>query len=36
MKKEIIVCDKCKKEFDEKTSIYATIYINENGYPKER
>ena len=36
MKKEIIVCDKCKKEFEEKTSIYATIYINENGYPKER
>lgn len=36
MKKEIIVCDKCKKEFEEKTSIYATIYINTNGMPTER
>lgn len=31
MKKEIIVCDKCKKEFEEKTSDYVTIFINSNG-----
>ena len=36
MKKEVIVCDKCNKEVEEKTSIYATIYINENGYPTSR
>ena len=36
MKKEIIVCDKCKKEFEEKNSIYATIFINSNGCVNDR
>ena len=31
MKKEMIICDKCHKEFEEKTSIYATVFINSNG-----
>lgn len=31
MKKEIIICDKCKKEFEAKQSVYASIFINENG-----
>ena len=36
MKKEVIVCDKCKKEFEEKTSIYATVFINSKGYVNDR
>ena len=36
MRKEIIVCDKCKKEVEEKTSIYATIFINSNGLVNDR
>lgn len=31
MKKEIIVCDKCHKEFEEKTPVYATVFINADG-----
>ena len=36
MKKEIIVCDKCKKEFEEKTSIYATVLAYSNGCANDR
>lgn len=31
MKKEIIVCDKCGKEFEKKTSVHATLFITTNG-----
>ena len=31
-----IICDKCHKEFEEKTSIFATIFINTNGVATER
>lgn len=36
MKKEIIVCDKCKKEMEAKKSIYATVFINSNGLANDR
>ena len=36
MKKETIICDKCHKEFEEKTSIYATIFISSNGRVNDR
>ena len=29
MKKETIICDKCHKEIEAKTSIYTTIVINQ-------
>ena len=31
MKRKIIVCDKCQKEFEEETTVYASIYITEKG-----
>lgn len=31
MKKNIIVCDKCGKEFEEKNSVHATVFITSNG-----
>lgn len=36
MKKEIIVCDKCHKEFEEETSVYATVFINADGLVNSR
>lgn len=36
MKKETIICDKCHKEFEEKTSIYATVFINSNECVNDR
>lgn len=36
MKKAIIECDKCHKEFEEKSSCFATIFINTNGVATER
>ena len=31
MKRNMIVCDKCQKEFEEEKSVYASLYITENG-----
>ena len=36
MKKAIVICDLCHKEYDEKTSKYASIFLNENGMAYER
>lgn len=36
MKKAMIECDMCKKVFEEKTTTFATIFINKNGMPTER
>ena len=33
MKKAVIECDYCHKHFNEETSFYATVFINENGIP---
>ena len=32
----MIICDKCHKEFEEKTSIYATVFISSNGCVNDR
>lgn len=36
MLKQIIVCDKCGKEFEEKTSVHATLFITEEGTATSR
>lgn len=36
MKKAMIECDICHKECEEKTSTFATLFINENGRITER
>ena len=36
MKKSVIVCDKCRKEIEEKTSTFVTCFVNRNGFAVER
>lgn len=36
MKKSMIECDFCHKEFEEKTGIFVTFFVNENGKATER
>ena len=36
MKKEVIVCDKCRKEFEEATADYATVFIHNDGLINDR
>ena len=30
MKKTVIVCDKCHKEFEEETTAHVTVFVNSN------
>ena len=36
MKKTVIVCDKCHKEFEEQPSVYVTVFVNSNGTVSNR
>lgn len=36
MERKMIVCDKCGKDFEDKTSVYATIFINARGCIDDR
>lgn len=35
MRKEVIVCDKCNKEFPKNDAFFATIFISEYGTVRE-